>query len=196
MQLAGPIKVHQRQMARWSDWLEREFTDNEVHGSKPTSATRLPLSRLGQPGTIPALVQPSGGTAARHRKGATAERLLLLLLLLLLPKVGKNKFAAPNLFEFLNRNKASNRFPLLNKSQGLQGPFHAFPQYSLPILQTRTFHIILLYLRDIYFSENEPFGSATIIITSWRQHPALSASERKFSGQTVPKHPRIQKGES
>ncbi|GAA53112.1 histone H3 [Clonorchis sinensis] len=31
-------------------------------------------SRLGQPGSIPALVQPSGGTAVKHRKGATAER--------------------------------------------------------------------------------------------------------------------------
>ncbi|GAA57295.1 tonsoku-like protein, partial [Clonorchis sinensis] len=29
---------------------------------------------LGQPGSIPALVLPSGGMAARHRKGATAER--------------------------------------------------------------------------------------------------------------------------
>ncbi|KAG5448288.1 hypothetical protein CSKR_110461 [Clonorchis sinensis] len=47
-----------------------------VRGSNPTSASRLPLSRLGQPGSIPALVQPSGGMAVRHRKGATAERLL------------------------------------------------------------------------------------------------------------------------
>ncbi|KER23900.1 hypothetical protein T265_08319 [Opisthorchis viverrini] len=30
---------------------------------------------LGQPGSIPDLVLPSGGMAARHRKGATAERL-------------------------------------------------------------------------------------------------------------------------
>ncbi|KER33185.1 hypothetical protein T265_00884 [Opisthorchis viverrini] len=36
--------------------LEREFTDQKVHGSSPTSASRLPLSRLGQPGSIPALV--------------------------------------------------------------------------------------------------------------------------------------------
>ncbi|KAG5452098.1 hypothetical protein CSKR_107924 [Clonorchis sinensis] len=37
----------------------------------------LPLdftSRLEQPGSIPALVLPSGGMAVRHRKGATAER--------------------------------------------------------------------------------------------------------------------------
>ncbi|KAG5443088.1 hypothetical protein CSKR_113848 [Clonorchis sinensis] len=53
--------------------LERECTDRKVRGSNP--ASRLPLSRLGQPGSIPALVLPSGGMAARHRKGATAERL-------------------------------------------------------------------------------------------------------------------------
>ncbi|KAG5441065.1 hypothetical protein CSKR_105653 [Clonorchis sinensis] len=57
-------------------WLERELTDRKVRGSNPTSASRLPLSRLGQPGSIPALVQPSGGMAVRHRKGATAERLI------------------------------------------------------------------------------------------------------------------------
>ncbi|KER19934.1 hypothetical protein T265_11402 [Opisthorchis viverrini] len=62
--------------ARWPKWLEREFTDRKVRGSNPTSVTRLPLSRLGQPGSIPALVLPSCGMAARHRKGATAERFL------------------------------------------------------------------------------------------------------------------------
>ncbi|KAG5440993.1 hypothetical protein CSKR_109688 [Clonorchis sinensis] len=60
---------------RWPKWLEREFTDRKVRGSNPTSASQLPLSRLGQPGSIPALVLPSGGMAARHRKGATAKRL-------------------------------------------------------------------------------------------------------------------------
>ncbi|KAG5446350.1 hypothetical protein CSKR_104271 [Clonorchis sinensis] len=59
--------------------LERERTDRKVRGSNPTSASRLPLSRLGQPGSIPALVLPSGGMATRHRKGASAERLLLML---------------------------------------------------------------------------------------------------------------------
>ncbi|GAA47598.1 protein kinase [Clonorchis sinensis] len=54
--------------------LERERTDRKVRGSNPTTASRFPLSRLGQPGSTPALVLPSGGTAARHRKGATAER--------------------------------------------------------------------------------------------------------------------------
>ncbi|KER22344.1 hypothetical protein T265_14879, partial [Opisthorchis viverrini] len=38
----------------------------------------IPPSRLGQLGSIPALVLPSGGMEARHRKGATAERLDVL----------------------------------------------------------------------------------------------------------------------
>ncbi|KAG5450540.1 hypothetical protein CSKR_101705 [Clonorchis sinensis] len=62
-----------------SSRLERERTDRKVRGSNPASASRLPLSRLGQPGSIPALVLPSGGMAARHRKGATAERFFLLM---------------------------------------------------------------------------------------------------------------------
>ncbi|KAG5447015.1 hypothetical protein CSKR_110206 [Clonorchis sinensis] len=44
----------------------------------PTSASRFPLSVLGQPGSIPALVLPSGGMTARHRKGATDERFVEL----------------------------------------------------------------------------------------------------------------------
>ncbi|KAG5452465.1 hypothetical protein CSKR_110233 [Clonorchis sinensis] len=67
--------------ARWLKWLERELTDRKVRGSNPTSASRLPLSRLGQPGSIPALVLPSGGMAARHRKGATAEQENAMLLI-------------------------------------------------------------------------------------------------------------------
>ncbi|KAG5445458.1 hypothetical protein CSKR_103729, partial [Clonorchis sinensis] len=59
--------------------LERERTDRKVRGSNPASASRLPLSRLGQPGSIPALVLPSGGMAARHRKGATAERFFFII---------------------------------------------------------------------------------------------------------------------
>ncbi|KAG5446663.1 hypothetical protein CSKR_112980 [Clonorchis sinensis] len=50
--------------ARWFNWLEHEFTDRKVRGSNPTSASQLPLSRLGQPASIPALVLPSGGMAA------------------------------------------------------------------------------------------------------------------------------------
>ncbi|KER23005.1 hypothetical protein T265_14729, partial [Opisthorchis viverrini] len=33
--------------ARWPKWLEREFTDRKVRGSKPTSASRLPGLGLG-----------------------------------------------------------------------------------------------------------------------------------------------------
>ncbi|GAA53632.1 hypothetical protein CLF_110653 [Clonorchis sinensis] len=43
----------------------------------PLEDTNVCQARLGQPGSIPAFVLPSGGMAARHRKGATAERLLL-----------------------------------------------------------------------------------------------------------------------
>ncbi|KAG5450463.1 hypothetical protein CSKR_105125 [Clonorchis sinensis] len=57
-----------------TQWLQSEFTARKVLGSNPTSASRLPLSRLGQPVSIPALVHPSDGMAARHRKGVTAER--------------------------------------------------------------------------------------------------------------------------
>ncbi|KAG5446562.1 hypothetical protein CSKR_111598 [Clonorchis sinensis] len=61
--------------ARWLKWLEHDFTDRKVRGSNPTSASRLPLSRLRQPGSIPALLLPLGGMAAGHRKGLTDEQL-------------------------------------------------------------------------------------------------------------------------
>ncbi|KAG5441174.1 hypothetical protein CSKR_102727 [Clonorchis sinensis] len=54
-------------------WLEREFTDRKVRGWNPTSAPRLPLSRFGRPGSIPALMLPSGGMAVRRLKSVTAE---------------------------------------------------------------------------------------------------------------------------
>ncbi|KER27792.1 hypothetical protein T265_05220 [Opisthorchis viverrini] len=60
--------------ARSLKWLEHKFADQKVRGSNPTSASRLPLSRPGRPGSIPALVLPSGSMAVRHRKGVTAER--------------------------------------------------------------------------------------------------------------------------
>ncbi|KER23589.1 LOW QUALITY PROTEIN: hypothetical protein T265_14619 [Opisthorchis viverrini] len=53
-----------QESARWFKWLECKFTDRKVHGSNPTSAPRFLLSRLGQPGGIPALVLPSGGITA------------------------------------------------------------------------------------------------------------------------------------
>ncbi|KAG5455344.1 hypothetical protein CSKR_105497 [Clonorchis sinensis] len=66
--------------ARWPKWLECEFTDREIRGSNPPSASRLPLSRLEQPGTIPVLMLLSCGMAVRHRKGVTAGQLFILLL--------------------------------------------------------------------------------------------------------------------
>ncbi|KAG5455322.1 hypothetical protein CSKR_105131 [Clonorchis sinensis] len=45
-----------------------EALEAKVRGSNPTSASRLPLSRLGKPGSIPALVLPSGGMALGHLK--------------------------------------------------------------------------------------------------------------------------------
>ncbi|KAG5452859.1 hypothetical protein CSKR_111356 [Clonorchis sinensis] len=54
--------------------LSVKFTHRKVPGSNPTFACRLPLSRLGQPGSIPALVLPSGGTAVVHQKSAIAKR--------------------------------------------------------------------------------------------------------------------------
>ncbi|KAG5441837.1 hypothetical protein CSKR_113182 [Clonorchis sinensis] len=51
-------------------WFERKLADRKVRGLNSTSASRLPLSGLGQPGGIPALALPLGGMAARHRKGS------------------------------------------------------------------------------------------------------------------------------
>ncbi|KAG5449517.1 hypothetical protein CSKR_111842, partial [Clonorchis sinensis] len=73
----SPLRVNSNEYftheARWLKWLEREFTDRKVRGSNLTSASRLPLSRLGEPGSIAALVLPSGGMIARHRKGLRRE---------------------------------------------------------------------------------------------------------------------------
>ncbi|KER29330.1 hypothetical protein T265_13378, partial [Opisthorchis viverrini] len=66
------VLVHYAETAQW---LERERTDRKVRRSNPTSASQLLLSRFGQLGSIQAFVVPSGDKAARHRKGATAERL-------------------------------------------------------------------------------------------------------------------------
>ncbi|KAG5450157.1 hypothetical protein CSKR_201130 [Clonorchis sinensis] len=60
-----------------TQWLEREFTNLKVYVSNPASASQLLLSRLGQPGSIPALVLPSGDMTARHWKVVTAGRLRL-----------------------------------------------------------------------------------------------------------------------
>ncbi|KAG5453155.1 hypothetical protein CSKR_106982 [Clonorchis sinensis] len=69
-------RKHLQDAQKWGrDGSEREFTDRKVHGSNPTSASRFPLSRLGKPGSSPALVLPSGGITVRHRKDARVERL-------------------------------------------------------------------------------------------------------------------------
>ncbi|KAG5455335.1 hypothetical protein CSKR_104982 [Clonorchis sinensis] len=57
-----------------AQWLGREFIDRKVRGSNPTSASRIPVTRLAQPCSIPALVLPTGGAAVRHRKSAIADR--------------------------------------------------------------------------------------------------------------------------
>ncbi|KER24022.1 hypothetical protein T265_14513, partial [Opisthorchis viverrini] len=58
---------------RFLSWYTSDGSSGrKVRVSNPTSVSRLPLSRLGQPGSIPALMQPSGGTTVRHRMGATA----------------------------------------------------------------------------------------------------------------------------
>ncbi|GAA51219.1 histone H2A, partial [Clonorchis sinensis] len=51
--------------------------NNDLFANQLTSSqygADLRFRRLGQPGSIPALVLPSGNMAVRHRKGATAER--------------------------------------------------------------------------------------------------------------------------
>ncbi|KAG5445492.1 hypothetical protein CSKR_100980 [Clonorchis sinensis] len=55
-------------------WLE---ANSLVGGSVVRTRPRLPLSRLGQPDSIPALVLPSGGMTTRHTKGVTAERFFI-----------------------------------------------------------------------------------------------------------------------
>ncbi|KAG5453173.1 hypothetical protein CSKR_110625 [Clonorchis sinensis] len=50
----------------------------KVRGSNPTFASQLLLSSFEQPGSIQALMLPSGGMAARHRKCVTAEQLSFL----------------------------------------------------------------------------------------------------------------------
>ncbi|KAG5444399.1 hypothetical protein CSKR_103019 [Clonorchis sinensis] len=61
-------------LPRMARWLQHEFTGQKVHGLNLTSATRLPLSMLGQPGSMPPIALPSSGTAAMQQTDATAER--------------------------------------------------------------------------------------------------------------------------
>ncbi|KAG5441954.1 hypothetical protein CSKR_107986 [Clonorchis sinensis] len=76
IQLVGESRGRLVVGVRRLKWSEHEFTDRKVCGSNPTSVYRLLLSALGQHSSIPSLVLPSGGMAARHRKGVTSERLV------------------------------------------------------------------------------------------------------------------------
>ncbi|KAG5454637.1 hypothetical protein CSKR_106028 [Clonorchis sinensis] len=61
-------------MAQWS---ERKSTEQKIRVSNPTPTSRLLLSRIGYPGSIPALVLPSDDVVNEHRRGIKAQRLLL-----------------------------------------------------------------------------------------------------------------------
>ncbi|KER33584.1 hypothetical protein T265_12562, partial [Opisthorchis viverrini] len=55
-----------------AQWLRRQLMERKVRGS----ASRLLLSMLEQSSGIPAILPPSVGKPARHRKGAAAERFM------------------------------------------------------------------------------------------------------------------------
>ncbi|KER21524.1 hypothetical protein T265_10170 [Opisthorchis viverrini] len=69
--------------------LRGQLKDRKVRGLNQTSASRLLLSRLEQPGRISALMPPSISMAAAHRTGATAERSKILFMLGRIRKRGK-----------------------------------------------------------------------------------------------------------
>ncbi|KER29258.1 hypothetical protein T265_04101 [Opisthorchis viverrini] len=52
-------------------WLRHQLTGRKVRGLNPTSSSGLLMSRLGQPGSIPLMVDPSVSMAALHQE-ATA----------------------------------------------------------------------------------------------------------------------------
>ncbi|KER21990.1 hypothetical protein T265_09820 [Opisthorchis viverrini] len=68
-------------LGNWTLQIGTTFATWTVRSSNPTSASRLPLSRLGQPGSIPALVFHSCGMAARYRKDPTSENMIWVDLL-------------------------------------------------------------------------------------------------------------------
>ncbi|KER22375.1 hypothetical protein T265_09516 [Opisthorchis viverrini] len=59
------VDTERCEMARW---LVSAFTDRKVCGSNPISASRFPLSRLEQPGSIPDPVLTSGSMAVGHER--------------------------------------------------------------------------------------------------------------------------------
>ncbi|KAG5449242.1 hypothetical protein CSKR_100666 [Clonorchis sinensis] len=78
----GPVRTLPS-IAQWVAEVRKPPHHGKVQSLRDNSASRLPLSRLGQPGNIPTLLLPSGGMAARHRKGVTDERFFLGRLTLL-----------------------------------------------------------------------------------------------------------------
>ncbi|KAG5445665.1 hypothetical protein CSKR_111203 [Clonorchis sinensis] len=68
---------HKTPENRWNEdyqMIERNLSNSSLRPVVWLQTSRH-QSRLGQPGNIPALVIPSGGTAARHREGVTADGL-------------------------------------------------------------------------------------------------------------------------
>ncbi|KER23916.1 hypothetical protein T265_08283 [Opisthorchis viverrini] len=63
--------VYNKQKSKgvYRKWAFKYTVDGKVRGSNTTSATRLPLSRLGHRGSILALVLPSGCIVVWYRKG-------------------------------------------------------------------------------------------------------------------------------
>ncbi|KER26057.1 hypothetical protein T265_06633 [Opisthorchis viverrini] len=92
---AHPVRIEARVLVRKAPYFEKEDKNGsvrdsalayhnrtemaqcrKVRGSNPTSASRPSLSRLGQPGSMPAPVFCSGRMAVRHRKDDTASLII------------------------------------------------------------------------------------------------------------------------
>ncbi|KAG5447734.1 hypothetical protein CSKR_106767 [Clonorchis sinensis] len=76
---ASTLQLVLNRLPKWSEnlWQLLFAAHIRLKSEQLTYLLTPTLSRLGQPGSIPALVLPSDGMAARHRKGATAERLIV-----------------------------------------------------------------------------------------------------------------------
>ncbi|KAG5442227.1 hypothetical protein CSKR_200184 [Clonorchis sinensis] len=77
MMMMNRLAVSRGLGARQQQWFDffvnsKQGRDGSIRDSNLTSASRLPLSRLGLPGSISAVVFPSGGMTARHRKDGYA----------------------------------------------------------------------------------------------------------------------------
>ncbi|KAG5450642.1 hypothetical protein CSKR_100117 [Clonorchis sinensis] len=112
---SGGIRPYKRAgETRESKWVEREFIAREVRGSNPTFASRLPLLG-GQPDSIPAFALPSGGVAARHRKGATAGRFFKSSLATVTADAHDHQMLTYN--RETGATRAGSRFWLLNRAK-------------------------------------------------------------------------------